>query len=129
MRAKSTRTKPAAAAAGAGPRASAEADGGAAGAADIAQASGFFGGQVAGVVAEDVVERGARSERRLELGGRADRAQPAAVHERDPLAQLVGLVHVVRGEQDRHAALLSQPRDELPDRGARDRVQADRRLV
>src|SRR4051794_11026197 len=128
MRAKSTRTKPTAAA-GAGARVSAEADGGAAGAADIAQASGFVVGQVARVVAEDVVERGARAERRLELGGRAAGAQSPAVHERDPLAELVGLVHVVRREQDRHAALLAQSRDEIPHGAARDRVEADRRLV
>src|SRR3954469_8164092 len=128
MRAKSTRTKPTAAA-GAGARVSAEADGGAAGAADIAQASGFVVGQVARGGAKGVVEGVARAERRLELGGRADRAQPAAMHERDPLAELVGLVHVVRREQDRHAALLAQPGDEVPHRAARDRVEADRRLV
>src|SRR3954465_7530332 len=121
MRAKSTRTKRATAA---GAATSAEADGGAGGAADIAQASGFVVGQVAGVVAEDVVERGARPERRLELGGGADPAQPAAVHERDPLAELVGLVHVVRREHDRQAALLAQPGDEVPHRASRDRVEA-----
>ena len=37
----------------------------------------------------------------LELGGRADGEDPAAVDDGDPLAQLVGLGHVVRRQQDR----------------------------
>src|SRR3954451_11609776 len=111
MRAKSTRTKRATAAVAA---TSAEADGGAAGAADIAQASGFVVGQVAGVVAEDVVERGAGTERRLELGGRRHPAHADAGDERAALPELVGLVHVVRREQDGHAALLTQAGDEVP---------------
>ena len=52
-----------------------------------------------------------------------------AVHERDPLAQAVGLVHVVGREQDGHAALLAQLGDEVPHGAAGDRVEADRRLV
>src|SRR4051794_41741556 len=100
MRAKSTRTKPTAAA-GAGARVSAEADGGAAGAADIAQASGFVVGQVAGVVAEDVVERGARAERRLELGGGNHPAPPGPGHEGGPPAERVRPLPVGRGGEER----------------------------
>ena len=39
----------------------------------------------------------------LELLGRPDGQDPAVVDDRDPLAQLVGLGHVVRGQQDRPA--------------------------
>ena len=39
----------------------------------------------------------------LELGRRADRQDPAVVDDRDPLAQLVGLGHVVGREEDRPA--------------------------
>jgi hypothetical protein len=35
------------------------------------------------------------------------------VHDRDPVAEAVGLLHVVRGEHDRHAALVQRP-DAVP---------------
>ena len=43
--------------------------------------------------------------------------------------RLLGLVHVVRGEQDGHAVLGAQLGDQVPHRAAGDRVEADRRLV
>src|SRR5581483_3914441 len=59
---------------------------------------------VAGVVAEDVFERArAGRQRGLELLRRAGGPDRAAVHERDPVAELVGLVHVVRRDEHRHA--------------------------
>ena len=47
------------------------------------------------------------------------------VHERDPVAQRVGLLHVVGGEQHRHAELVLHPRHLRPDTVARNRIQAD----
>jgi len=60
--------------------------------------------------------------------GRVDRHDLAVVDDRDPVAVL-GLVHIVRGEEDRDVLTGLQVVDVLPDRGARLRVQADRRLV
>ena len=50
------------------------------------------------------------------------------VHDRDAVAEL-GLVHVVRGHEDRDLLALLQLADVAPDRAARLRVEADRRLV
>lgn len=51
------------------------------------------------------------------------------MHERDPVAVLVGLVHVVRGDQHGHAGRPAYLLDALPHAVARHRVQADRRFV
>ena len=66
----------------------------------------------------------------LELGRAADRQDPAAIDDRDPLAQLVGLGHVVGGQQDGPAGHRRAPADhQLADRaGGRD-VQAQGGLV
>ena len=50
------------------------------------------------------------------------------VHDDQPVAQLLGLVHVVRGEHERHALLL-EPVQAVPEQVARLRVEAGRRLV
>ena len=52
----------------------------------------------------------------------------AAVHDRDDVAEVVGLLHVVRGQQDRAALGLDRP-DQLPEVVARLRIEAGRRLV
>src|SRR5579862_9615953 len=110
---------------------SAEAAGGAPGAAYVTDASFFrcLVQGVAGVVTEHVVERRALAEPGAQVGGPAGGADRGAVHQRDPVAVRVGLVHVVRGHQHGHLMLVAQPRDVLPDDTAGDRVQTDRRLV
>ena len=50
------------------------------------------------------------------------------VHDRDPLAELVGLLHVVRGEQDRLAVPV-QLAEHVPQREPALRVEAGGRLV
>ena len=65
---------------------------------------------------------------RLERLGRVERDDLALVHDRDAIAEL-GLVHVVRGHEDRDLLALLQLGDVAPDRAARLRVEADRRLV
>jgi len=64
----------------------------------------------------------------LERLGRVDRDDLAVVDDRDPAAVL-GLVHVVRGEEDGDVLALLQLVDVAPDRRAGLRVQAHGRLV
>ncbi len=82
-----------------------------------------------GEVAEDVLERRLGPERRLQLGGRAHGADRPEVHQRDAVAEDLGLLHVVRREQDGHAGQLAELLDSPPDAVAGDRVEPDRRLV
>ena len=53
---------------------------------------------------------------------------PGLVHDDQPVAQLLGLVHVVGRQDERHAALL-QSIEPIPEQVARLRVEARRRLV
>ena len=66
----------------------------------------------------------------LELGRRPDRQDPAVVDDRDPVAELVGLGHVVRRKEDGPTGDGRLPgEDQLADRaGGRD-VEPQRRLV
>ena len=64
----------------------------------------------------------------LERLGRVERDDLAVVHDRDPVAPL-GLVHVVGGHEDRDLLALLELADVVPDRAARLRIEADRRLV
>ena len=65
----------------------------------------------------------------LSSSGEPSARMRAQVHQRDPVAQRVGLLHVVRGEQHRHPGGVAQLLDALPDAVAGDRVEADRGLV
>ena len=64
--------------------------------------------EVAGSAADP--DDGVGAERPLEPGRRVEGQDPAVVHDRHPVAELVGLLHVVRGEEDRLAAAWSSPR-------------------
>ena len=64
----------------------------------------------------------------LELGRRALGDDLAVVHDGDPVAERVGLVQVVRGDEDGHA-LAAQPADLVPHVRAALRVEAGGRLV
>ena len=57
-----------------------------------------------------------------------EREQPPVVDDRHPLAELVGLFHVVRGEHDRLAVGVELA-DDVPQREAALRVEARGRLV
>src|SRR5579859_2970690 len=75
---------------------------------DFTERPGRFGGlrQLGcGVVPEDVLERRGRGYRRFQLRRSSDGAQCAVMHQRDPVTQRVGFLHVVRGEQHGHAEL------------------------
>src|SRR5262245_41225765 len=107
--------------------ASAEAAGDAPGATNVTELSSLLE-RVTRVVAEDVVQRRLRPEAGFELGRGADGADAAAVHERDAVAELLRLFHVVRREQ--HGDPLGPQRAEpVPDGVATDRIEPDRRLV
>ena len=64
----------------------------------------------------------------LELLRRAGGDDRAVVEDRDPVRELVRLVEVLGGQEDRHAAG-RQRADDLPHRAPAARVQARRRLV
>jgi hypothetical protein len=64
----------------------------------------------------------------LELVGAAGGDHPAAVEHRDPVGQPVGLLQVLRGEEDRHPGP-DQLADDVPDRLPAARVQPGGRLV
>ena len=68
------------------------------------------------------------ADRALERLGRVEREDPAVVHDRHALAELVGLLHVVGGEQDR-LPLAVELAEDLPQRQATLRVKAGGRLV
>ncbi len=63
-----------------------------------------------------------------EFTGRALGDDAAHVHDHEPVAQLLGLVHVVRGQHERDALALELPQP-LPHEVARLRVEAGGRLV
>src|SRR5882724_3365536 len=84
---------------------STEAMGGAADAAGIPVPSSRLDGK-AGEMDEHVVERRAGSQGGLELGGGAGGGEPALVEEGDLLADLVGLVHGMGGQEDRGVELV-----------------------
>ena len=65
---------------------------------------------------------------RLQLGRRAAGHDLAARDDRDPVAELVGLEHVVRREEHRRAGG-DEGGDGLPELAGADRVDADARLV
>ena len=67
-------------------------------------------------------------DRLLQLLGRAERQDLAPIHDPDAIAQLVGLLHVVRRQHDGLAAGV-QARDDLPQADPALRVEAGRRLV
>src|SRR5262249_62342542 len=95
---------------------------GAPGPADVTDAPllGIVVQRPAGVMTEHAVEGGSPAQPGLELGRGAGGAEGAVVHERDPVAVQVGLLHVMGGHKDGRLARLPEPGDELPDVGPGD---------
>ncbi len=68
--------------------------------------------------------------RRLSSAGAAEREDPAAVDDRDPVAELVGLGHVVRRQEDRATGNCRTPRPHvLADLARGPDIQPEGRLV
>src|SRR6185436_10608646 len=78
--------------------------------------------------AERILEVGLGSDPSRQLDGRADGAHGALVDECDAVAQRLGLLHVVGGEQDGQARLLEVV-DAFPHARATHRIESDGRLV
>ena len=68
------------------------------------------------------------ADRSLEALRRVERQDPAVVHDRDPLTELVGFLHVVRGQHDRLALAVDLTED-LPQGEPRLGVEPGRRFV
>ena len=66
---------------------------------------------------------------RLSASGVPSTATLPAADDRDPLREVVGLLEVVRREQDRQLLLAGKPLELVPHRRARLRVEAGGRLV
>ena len=64
----------------------------------------------------------------LQLGGSVVHQNAAFVHDGDAAAELVGLVHIVRGEQDGEALRVERA-NAVPEKQARLRVQVVGRLI
>ena len=70
----------------------------------------------------------ARADRRLQLRRRVESEDVAVIHDRHPVAELVGFFHVVRRQQDGLAVVVEIAED-LPQRDAALRIEARGRLV
>src|SRR5438477_9487697 len=62
----------------------------------------------AGVVNEDVIERRTDAEGDLEIRRRTERHHAPTMHDRDHLAEVVGLLHVVGGHENRRPELAAK---------------------
>ena len=87
------------------------------------------GGAVGQIGLELQLDAAGAGHRGFQRHRRVQRHDAAAVDDRDPVAEAVGLVHVMRGEKERAALLGAQMRDHLPHRNARGRVEAGGGLV
>ena len=70
-----------------------------------------------------------RAELREQRRRRVERDDPTGVDDRDAVAEALGLVEVVRGDEHRHLGSPPQPGDSVEELGADQRVEPDRRLV
>jgi len=77
---------------------------------------------------EHVIEGRLRAEIRLKRARRPFGGQPAGVDDRHQVADPVGFLQVLGGEQDRHP-VVAVPPQLCPQRGAGLRVKPGRRLV
>src|SRR5208282_1169368 len=69
------------------------------------------------------------SHARLELVGRSDLYDVPVVDYRDPVAEAVGLLEVVRRQEESHVVVVLELTDVCPDGGARLDVEPESRLV
>ena len=86
-------------------------------------------GEHGAVVAVDVGHDEVLADGALQLFGRALRHQAAVVDDPDPVGERIGLVEVLRREEDGHAQLGVQTPDLRPHAGPAERVQPGGRLV
>ena len=87
------------------------------------------GERCAAVIRVDVHGDHVGANRGLEVRGRALRDDAPGIDDRDLVGEAVGLLQVLRGEEERHAVLAVELLDVAPQRVAADRVEPARRLV
>src|SRR5579875_2661655 len=81
-------------------------------------------------MSKNVVKRGARvTDARLQIGGCAEGHHFAQVHDRDAITQAIGLFHIMRRQEDSHAALDAKLSQVFPHGLTRYRVESHRRLI
>ena len=56
---------------------------------------------------EDIVERGLRTDKRAKLLRRSDSRKAGIVHHRNPVAQFLGIIHIMRRHDNRGAGLVT----------------------
>src|ERR1017187_1660383 len=95
---------------------------------NVAEAAAGIGRR-AGIVDEDVIQRVAGAQRGLEFLGGAKRGHFAEVHDGHAIAILLRLLQVMRGEEQGRAVVGPQVDQMFPNSVARNRIQADRRLI
>src|SRR5579872_3859273 len=98
------------------------------GCADVTIASLLLNGTAA-VMNEDVVERGAGSDAGFQVGRRADGGNFAEMHDGQGIAELLGFVHAMGGDQDGHLIRAAQLEQAFPDRAASDGIESDGGLI
>src|SRR5208337_746415 len=82
------------------------------------------------IMDEDIIQSGLlAAQRRLESRGRANGRHPAQMHDRHPVAQVIGFLHEVGGHHDGGAIFPAQFLDMLPDGPAGHRIEAHGRFV
>src|SRR5580658_1799286 len=92
----------------------AKAAGSVSGLADIAVSPSFFNGG-ATVMNENVIERGGSTKRGLQFGGLPRDGNFSSVQESQFVAKLVGLVHIMRGDEYGDAEIAAQIAEAIPD--------------
>ena len=78
---------------------------------------------------EDVVERRAGADAGASGRPATQRRDAAGMHDGEHVAERLGLLHVVRGDQDGRRELAPARAQFVPDGAARDGIEADRGLV
>src|SRR5271155_1074111 len=107
---------------------STQAAGGAASLPDVTIAASFLD-RAAAEMREDVVKRSLRPKAGFQFRRFAQRGNLAAVHQGEFVAEFVGLVHVVRGDQNGHAEIFAQLAQTIPNGVARHRIETNGRLI
>src|SRR5438105_7666263 len=81
--------------------------------------------RAATVMHEDIVERGFGADTRLQIRRLADGGDLAEMHDRQLIAQLIGLIHGMGGEQHGHLQILAKLEQAVPHATAGDGVKTD----
>src|SRR5579872_1218365 len=107
---------------------SAKAAGSSAGLADVTIITSFFDCRAA-VVHEDIIEGSSSAERSLEIRGLSRHGNFSQMEKCKNIAERVGLVHIVRGNQNGHIEIATEVAQAFPHGMPCDGIEADGWLV